>query len=109
MNRQLFRVGISAACSWVVMGCATRTVIQRLPIPGHPTKEVVIAQLKSGGETWYRVETPDGSYTKEWVKATDTTPEEIRKNCRVEYDGGTLRVLGPRPQDEYDIGGYRID
>lgn len=100
---------VSVSCALVFTGFYSRTVIQSLPIPGHPSSKVVISRLQSDGETWYRVEFPDGAYTKRWLNGTETTPEEIRKNCRVEYDGQTLRVLGPRRSDVLEVPGLCVD
>ena len=43
----------------------------------------------------YQVEIPGGAATKEWLTSKDTTPDQMRSECRVDYDGNNLRVVGP--------------
>jgi hypothetical protein len=104
MTYRLLSALILAALALTCAGCASRKVISRITVPGHSPAQVVFAQIGDD----YRVEFPDGSYTKHWLGASETTAEEIRKNCRVEYDGQTLRILGPRQSDLLEVPGYRF-
>jgi len=84
------------------------SVIQRIPIPGTKV-EVTFLQEKPlfGGPTEFQVEFGNGAVTKEWLDSTQVTAEQIRSNCRVEYDGQTLRILGPRSSDWIEVPGFR--
>jgi hypothetical protein len=79
-----------------------RVVVSRFPLRGYEPAEVVIVRYVSlaGGTTQYVVEMPGGAETKVWVSPADFPTQRIRDECRVEYDGETLRVLGP--------GAYRM-
>lgn len=77
-------------------GCETREVIKRVKLRGYEPAEVVFVQLGDRGETKdFSIEFPDGSYTKVWLDSKTVTADQIRHDCKVEYDGQTLRVIGP--------------
>jgi hypothetical protein len=91
-----------------------QTVICRVPLRDYAPYEVVFIQEKPliGGTAQYLIQFPGpGSTTKAgaWLNSNDgVTPKQIRDNCRAEYDGKTLRIVGPRPRDWFEVPGYRL-
>ena len=85
-----------------------RRVIRRIPIPGT-TAQVTFFEDKPllGGTAEFQIDFGDGAITKDWLDSTQVTQEQIRSNCRVEYDGETLRITGPRPTDSVEVPGFR--
>jgi hypothetical protein len=83
-------------------------VIQRISIPGTRA-EVVFVQEKPllSRNAEYQIEFGNGAVTKEWLDSRQVTAKQIRDNCRVEYDGKTLRIFGPRPTDWVEVPGFR--
>lgn len=104
MIRQLFTAATAVPLLLVSVGCESRTVICRVPVPGHTSAQVTFVQVGHD----YRVEFPDGAFTKGWRDVSEATPDEIRKNCRVEYKDKTLRIVGPRATDWLEVPGYPL-
>lgn len=96
---------------WITCCATFQTVICRVPIRGSDPHEVVFIQEKPliGGTAYYLIQIPGstGFTTKAgaWLNSYNgVTPEQIRDHCRAEYDGKTLRVIGPRPRDGFEAG-----
>jgi hypothetical protein len=90
-----------------VGGCEKREVIKRVKLTGYEPAEVVFVKLSNGSDTTFRVEYPNGAYTKVWLDSKTVTAEQIRDECRVEYDGATLRVIGPG-EHRLEVPGFRL-
>jgi hypothetical protein len=90
----------------IASGCELRTVIRRVPLPGYGSSEVVFVQRKPlvGGTPSYQVELPNGAVFEGWLDGRQVTAEQIRADCRVEYDGSTLRVLAARGKSRLSTG-----
>ena len=84
-------------------------MVRRVPLKGYAPAEVLFIRRYAllSGTTSYQIEFPGGAETKLWVPLNEVTPEKIRDECTVEYDGETLRVLGPG-RHKREVPGFHL-
>jgi len=89
-----------------IVGC--REVVHTATVPQLNDAKVVFVRLTSWFDgDHYVIELPNGSVTKQWLDGSTTTPQEIREETSVEYDGNTLRIAGPG-KHKLEIPGFRV-
>jgi hypothetical protein len=97
---------VLAAIAHCTAGCSSRKVVARKPVPGQPSAEVTFVREDCPVSCRsYAVEFPNGAVTKQWLNGHQTTDEAIRRECRIEYDGKTPKVIGPG-NEVMSIPGY---